>query len=301
MSKLADNEIEIQIGEGNVKKGYAEIPIQIDSNIGNGEYTIKAVYSGDEYYAPSVATGKLRVGFKSYTHCPHMFVWNQYKTNMKLVANIFVGTHQASLGKGIFRMRGEYIDTATPLYVSSGQASKIYNGADLEYGNTSYRYGFRYLGSYDTRIKSRNINPSESADARITIMGNQGNRDDTREARVHPVIEIDPIVGKPGETVTATARIYNSNYGTVYDNSDIPLGKGTLMFWYEGMSESSAFRQATEINSSGYCQVAFTIPDYEEGGYNFYGKFLSRDKTDWATTYGATSMFVTRYAPSSKK
>ena len=292
---MADNEIEIKIGEGDVKKGYAEIPIQIDSNIGNGEYTIRAVYSGDDYYAPSMASGVLRVGFRSYVHCPHMFVWDHYKTNMKLVANIFVGKHQASIGRGLFRVRGQYIDTATPLYIASGQATKMYNGGDLEAGNTSYRYGFKYNGSYDAKIKARNINPAESNDARITIMKAQGNKNDERIARVHPVIEIDPVVGKPGETVYTTARVYNSNFGTVLDKSDIPYGKGQFMFWYEGLSEQNAFPQSTAIDENGECRVSFPLPDYEEGGYNFYAKFLSYDKTDWATTYGATSMFITKY------
>lgn len=294
---MADNEIEIQIGEGDVKKGYAEIPIQIDSNIGNGEYTIKALYSGDEYYAPSVATGVLRVGYKSYVHCPHMFVWDHYKTNMKLTANIFVGKHQASLGRGLFRVKGEYIDKATPIYISSGQAHKMYDGSSFEVGNTSYRYGFRYNGSYDSKIKSRNINPAESKDARITLMKTQGNKGDEREANTYPVIEIDPIVGKPGETVHTRARIYNSNYGTVFDTSDIPTGKGHFIFWYEGMSEQAPLISSNTITSDGYCDITFVIPDYEDGGYNFYGKFISQNKTDWATTYGATSMFITRYDP----
>ena len=294
---MADNEIEIKIGEGDVKKGYAEIPVQIDSNIGNGEYTIRAVYSGDDYYAPSMATGLLRVGFKSYVHCPHMFVWDHYKTNMKLVANVFVGKHQASIGRGLFRVRGTYIDTATPLYITSGQASKMYNGSEFEAGNTSYRYGFRYNGSYDSKIKSRNINPAESKDARITIMKAQGNKNDEREARIYPVIEIDPVVGKPGETVHTTARVYNSNFGTVLDKSDIPYGKGRFIFWYEGMSEQQAIMASTPIDENGECTVSFPVPDYEEGGYNLYVKFVSYDKTDWATTYGATSLFVTRYDP----
>ena len=294
---MADNEIEIQIGEANVKKGLAEIPIQIDSNIGNGEYTIRAIYSGDDYYMPSIAEGVLRVGYQSYVHCPHLFVWDQYKSNMKLQAHVYVGKHQASIGKGTFRVAGKYIDVATPVVINSGIASKIYNGTSFQFGNTSYRYGFKYLGSYDSNVKLRNINPSESEDARITIMKGNGNREDMREARVYPVIEIYPVVGKPGETVTTQMKVYNSNYGTVFDKQDIPYGKGVFKFWYEGMSESNAFNASSTINESGELNVTFTIPDYEDGGYNLYGKFITYDKTDWATTYGATTMFVTRYEP----
>lgn len=279
-----------KIGEGLVTSGSAVIPIQMDSDIANGEYIITAEYSGDDYYSASSTQGIIRVGYSTRVHVPTMYVWDNFRQSAKLKAHIYMGSHQVNGGNGQFFVDGGVIDNTNPTNVISGHAYKIWN---LEAPGTDpglqHTYGFHYNGNL-----SSTINPGQSNTGNIYFLSYSENPTlATAKTDYYPVIECDPIVAKPGETVTVTARVIQENKGYSVNPQDTAYGEGTLYYGYADMDESEFIQSGDIQQNNGYSTFQLTIPsDMKEGSYDFKFKFVSNDINVWASGYGATSLFV---------
>lgn len=284
----------VPIGQGNVVKGEASVPVSVSTSIPIGEYTITAEYIQNEEYAGSRTNGKLIVGYGTTVHCPRIYVWDKYKTNGELIAHIYQGRNPVSIGDGTFRIDGEIIDSQTPTSVQLGVAKKIWNMSDLDSSGTGiHKYQYRYNGN-----KATFMNPSISNNGDIYILDSKSDFLCDPNVKKYTVLEMPPLVGKPGETIDFRIRVLFQEYGFFVNSDDVPNSMtGEVKFGLRSEPESEW--TTVTLTNNGIANCTYTIPDtLDEGCYDLFSAFKPYwDKSDenrkYSKSYGATTLFVT--------
>lgn len=268
----------LKIGSGTVKNGTTNADINIPSDVSVGKYPLFVNYDENDKYASSNIGGYIYVGYQTITHCPTVYTWLNNKTNTRLIANMYCGVLPLNFGNCVFKVNGKTQEDT--IDVKRGSVTKTVDTSVIP-ANSSYTTV--YSGSL-----SKNYNPSTSNSANIVYLDNTKYDSTTKLTRV----DVNSVACRNGENITLTARVYNSNYATVINDTDIPTG-GKVQFTVNGVVIGS-----DTVDSSGYSSITCDTSNINDGGYDITAEYIPPDAGNgYSDGMGCNSLIITSYIP----
>ena len=266
------------LGREKVREGKAKIPLTVEEpDYENGEYPLNIKYLENDYYEGSDAFGKLLHVFKTFIHCPTIYVYKGIDEFARLTANLYSNNNLLNEGMGTFIV--ENISLGTDSIVSNGSTFYDYSLKKYEDTNQSFfPYGFNYFG-----VDEHYREPVSYDNARVIFVELGRN--------LIPVsIKTYPVMGAKGDTVKLVARVYKTkNGGSIDTPKDIP-DNGYLK-WYV----NERYIGQTGFYESGYSQLNYTIIE-DIGVYEYRVEYMPTD-TRYNKGYGANTLCVLPQTP----
>ena len=268
-----------KLGSQKVKEGKAKIPLKIeDPDYANGEYPLEIKYLENDYYEGSDAFGSLWHVYKTFIHCPTIYVHRGIDENAKLIANLFSNNNLLNEGQGNFIVENVMLDTKRN--VTNGSAFydyslKLYEKTTIPY----FLYGFNYDG-----IDEQYREPVRYDNARVIFV-------DDDPTKIPISIKTYPVMGAKGDTVKLIARVYKTiNNGSIDAPKDIP-DNGYLV-WYV----NNRYIGQTDFWESGYATLDYKIIE-NIGVYEYRVEYIPTNTKHYNKGYGANTLCVLPKSP----
>ena len=94
-----------KLGSNKVREGKSSIPLKVKDKLELGQYPLNIEYEENRTYAESNAYGTLFYGWKSFVHCPNIYVVEGEDMYTTLRANIFSNEDIVYAGEGSFSIK----------------------------------------------------------------------------------------------------------------------------------------------------------------------------------------------------
>lgn len=268
-----------KLGSEKVREGKAKIPLKIeDPDYANGEYPLEIKYLENDYYEGSDAFGSLWHVYKTFIHCPTIYVHRGIDENAKLIANLFSNNNLLNEGQGNFIVENVMLDTKRN--VTNGSA--FYDYSLKKYQETTapyFLYGFNYDG-----IDEQYREPVRYDAARVIFV-------DDDSDKIPISIKTYPVMGAKGDTLKLIARVYKTiNGGSIDAPKDIP-DNGYLV-WYV----NNRYIGQTDFWESGYAILDYTIIE-NVGVYEYRVEYIPTNTKNYNKGYGANTLCVLPRSP----
>lgn len=262
------------LGREKVKEGKAKIPLKVDEpDYANGEYPLNVKYLENEYYEGSDAFGKLLHVYKTFIHCPTIYVYKGIDKIARLTANLYSNNNLLNEGKGSFFV--ENVPVNQDSLVHNGSTYYDYSLEKYEETNDSFvPYGFEYYG-----VNENYREPVKFDNARIVFVELKRN--------FMPVsIKTYPVMGAKGETVKLVCRVYNRIYGEVI-NTPIDIPRNGYLKWYV----NGRYIKQSEFYENGYAYINYKIIE-DIGVYEYWVEYVPAEEEHYNKGYGANTLAV---------
>lgn len=245
-----------KLGSNKVREGKSSIPLKVTDKIELGQYPLNIEYEENLTYACSNAYGTFFYGWKTFIHCPDVFVIES-DTYATLRANVFSNDDIVFNGNGKFKIKGKSQDKTSVINgIATYQLDKIQS-----WKKKSPYYSFVY-----EEYLPLNYCSARSNNANIVYL--------SHENRYSVIVKLitDIVMGYTGDTVRVIARIFKSNYTTIIDQKDIPDNGYARLTINEKVVGTSA------INDAGYVTFNYTITEKEHGVYPLLVEYVPQDE-----------------------
>lgn len=246
-----------KLGSNKVREGKSSIPLKVKDKLELGQYPLNIEYEENRTYAESNAYGTLFYGWKSFVHCPNIYVVEGEDMYTTLRANIFSNEDIVYAGEGSFSIKEK---TQEKVPVEDGCAT--HHLSDIQSWKNKNPY-FSFL--YDVHLPL-NYCSARSNTAEIIYLPH------TKRYAVVVKIITDPVIGYTGDTVRVIARIYKAQYGSLIDHKDVP-DNGYARLLIDG-----AVAGTTSITDTGYVSFDYTVPEMGCGVYSVVVEYVSQDE-----------------------